>query len=221
VELTNTYRLNVSVAQAWAVLADLPRVAACLPGATPTDAGPAGAGPADGGLAGAGPADRVLWLTVDPGPYRVQARVAEVDEAAHRIVITAEGTPGLTAVRVAAALRPWGPGAELSMLTDLTLSGRLAGLGPGVVAAAASQLLGQVAANLERAAADIAPAPAPPAPAPAAAAPTVSAAATTAPPARRHEPAYRQLVPGVVAAGAAGAAAGLVLVARRLAAARK
>ena len=199
-ELTNTYRLNVSVAQAWAVLADLPRVAACLPGAMPTDAGPAGAGPADEGLAGAGPAetgggpDRVLRLTVGPGPYRVQARVAEADEAAHRIVITADGTPGLTAVRVAAALRPWGRGAELSVLTDLTLSGRLAGLGPGVVAAAASQLLGQVAANLERAAADIAPAPA---------------------------PAYRQLVPGVVAAGAAGTAAGLVLVARRLAAGRK
>jgi len=247
VELTNTYRLDVSVAQAWAVLADLPQVAACLPGAMPTDAGPAGAGPAGAGPAGAGPAevsaagaspvqagpgrcetgapgDGVLRLTVDPGRYQVQARVAEADGTAHRIVITAEGTPGLAAVRVAAALRPWGTGAELSVLTGLTLSGRLAGLGPGVVVAVASRLMGRFAANLESAGAEVTLAPEPAVPVPAVSVPAASvpaAPAAAARPARRREPPGRRLVPGAVAAGAAGAAAGLVLVARRLAAARR
>ena len=236
-ELTNTYHLDVSVAQAWAVLADLPQVAACLPGAMPTDAGPAGAGPAGAGpaevsAAGASPVqagpgrcetgapgDGVLRLTVDPGRYQVQARVAEADGTAHRIVITAEGTPGLAAVRVAAALRPWGTGAELSVLTGLTLSGRLAGLGPGVVVAVASRLMGRFAANLESAGAEVTLAPEPAVPVPAVPIPAAPAAAAR--PARRRELPGRRLVPGAVAAGAAGAAAGLVLVARRLAAARR
>lgn len=230
-ELTNTYHLDVSVTQAWAVLADLPRVAACLPGAVPAEAGPTGAGLADGRAAGAGPpgigeggsaGDGILRLTVDPGGYQVEARMAVADGPAHRVVITAAGTPGLAAIRLAAVLRPWGPGAELSVLTDVTLAGRLAGLGPGVVAAAASRLMGRFAANLERAGAEIPPAPT-------ATAPTASARIVPAPavpaitvrPASRREPPGRRFVPAAVAAGAAGAAAGLMLVARRLAAARK
>ncbi len=220
-ELTNTYHLAASVAQAWTVLACPPRAAACLPGAVlaaPGSAGtvqaapdvPAGAGPA--GTSGAGATESgVLHLAVNPGPYEVEARVAEADNSAHWLLVTAEGTPGLTAVRVTAVLRPWGSGTELSVLTDLTLSGRLARLGPGVVAAAASRLLGTFAANLETAAARVAP-------------DTAVTPPATAPGPSREIPA-RRLAPGTVAAAAgtvaAGTVAGLVMIARRLAAARK
>jgi carbon monoxide dehydrogenase subunit G len=204
-ELTNTFRVDASLSQVWAVLADLPRAAACLPGAASPQA--------DG--------DGAISVTIGAKPYAVTARVTEQDSQARRLVITAEGAPDLTTVRLAATLRSWGLGTELRVLSDLTPSGRLAKLGPGVIAGASSRLLAQFAANLETAAAnqeivqdDRGTGGSEPAPEPGV--PALEPAAAAAP-ARRRENTVRDLMPGAaLGATAAGVAAGLVLLARRL-----
>jgi carbon monoxide dehydrogenase subunit G len=204
-ELTSTFQLDAPLPRVWAVLTDLSQVAACLPGAA--------AQQADGGAG--------VSVTIGPQPGAVTARVTEQDSNSALVVITAEGGPDLTAVRLAATLRPWGPGTELRVLSDLTLSGRLARLGPGVIAGAGSRLLARFAANLETAAAsqDIGPREratrgSEPVPGSVVRAPEPAA---TAPPAARRENAVRDLMPGAaLGATAAGVAASLVLLARRL-----
>ena len=154
-ELTNTYRLDVPVAQAWAVLTDLPRTAACLPGAVLAEASH------DHGQGS---------LRVRVGAVTVAcAGIARltVPEAGHQAVITVgpaqdgadhDGADHHgAAVTVTATLRPWGLGTELSLVTGLTPPAALAQAGPGIIADAGSRLLTQFARNLEAAAAQVAP----------------------------------------------------------------
>ena len=213
-ELTNTYRLDVPVAQAWAVLTDLPRAAACLPGAVLAEAGH------DQGRGS---------LRVQVGAVAVTctgvARIAVYppagsDGTVHEAVITAGADQARAnqdgaAVTVTATLRPWGPGTELSLVTGLTPPGSLAQAGPGVIAGAGSRLLSQFARNLEAAAAEEA----------------VAEEAVAEEAAAEEIPAgFPVIIPGkpfmqIPAAGIVGAAAGAVLIAlvpvvRRLAAAR-
>jgi uncharacterized protein len=154
-ELTNTYRVDVPVAQAWAVLTDLPRTAACLPGAVLAEASH------DHGQGS---------LRVRVGAVTVAcAGIARltVPEAGHQAVITVgpaqdgadhDGADHHgAAVTVTATLRPWGLGTELSLVTGLTPPAALAQAGPGIIADAGSRLLTQFARNLEAAAAQVAP----------------------------------------------------------------
>jgi carbon monoxide dehydrogenase subunit G len=200
-ELTNTYRLDVPVTQAWAVLSDLPRAAACLPGAVLTEAG------REHGRGS---------LRVQVGAATVMcdgaARIAvppptKGDGAVHEAIITAGTAQDGAAVTVTATLRPWGPGSELSLVTGLTPPDSLAQAGPGIIAAAGSRLLSQFAQNLEAAAEEATPEKATPE--------EIAAPAEPVP----GQPSARIPAAGVVAAAAGSAVIALALVVRRLAAA--
>jgi carbon monoxide dehydrogenase subunit G len=138
-ELEHTFTVPVGVKQAWDVLLDLPRIAPCMPGAALTEY-------TDDGFAGT--------VKVKLGPinltYRGTGRFVERDEVARRVVIDASGrdtrSAGTAAATITATLAPDGDErTEVRVLTDLTVTGRPAQFGRGVLADVGGRLIGQFA----------------------------------------------------------------------------
>jgi uncharacterized protein len=142
VELTNEFRVGVPVEQAWEVLTDVERIAPCMPGAQLQEI--------------EGDEYRGI-VKVKVGPitaqYKGAARFVEKDEGAHRAVLRAEGREtrgqGNANATITAQLDPDGDGTKISVITDLTITGRVAQFGRGVLADVSTKLLGQFADCLE------------------------------------------------------------------------
>ena len=177
--LEDQFRVDVPIEQAWAVLTDLERIAPCMPGAQLQEV--------------EGDEYRgVVKVKVGPitAQYKGAAKFVEVDDAAHRAVIKADGRDtrgqGNASATITAALAADGDGTQVALTTDLTVTGKVAQFGRGVMADVSTKLLGQFVDCLERdvlagpAAAESAAAPEA-APAPAAEAAPAPAAASTAP----------------------------------------
>ena len=141
-ELNNEFRVAVPAAKAWEVLTDVERVAPCIPGAE---------------LLSVDGDDFTGAVKVKVGPitvsYRGEATFQEKDAAAQRVVIKANGKEtrgnGNAAALVTAALKAEGESTTVVITTDLTISGKAAQFGRGVLADVSSSLIGQFAKNLE------------------------------------------------------------------------
>jgi carbon monoxide dehydrogenase subunit G len=142
VELTNEFRVGVPVEQAWEVLTDVERIAPCMPGAQLQEI--------------EGDEYRGI-VKVKVGPitaqYKGAARFVEKDEAGHRAVLRAEGREtrgqGNANATITAQLDPDGEGTKVAVVTDLTITGRVAQFGRGVLADVSTKLLGQFVDCLE------------------------------------------------------------------------
>jgi uncharacterized protein len=140
--ITNDFEVAQPVAKVWAFFGDIPKVAACLPGATLTD--DLGDDKYGGGVA------------VRMGPVKLQfagtAQVTERDEAAKRIVVHAAGAEqrgrGQAAMDVTATLTQAGRGTKVSVAQDLQLSGAAAQYGRGMIADVTSVLMRDFSANM-------------------------------------------------------------------------
>jgi carbon monoxide dehydrogenase subunit G len=141
-ELAHEFTVDVPVARAWEVLTDIERIAPCLPGAELTEV--------DGGTYHG-------RVKVKVGPISVQyqgtAEFAEKDEAAHRVVLTAAGRDvrgqGNASALVTAVMSEQGDGTLVSIQTQLTVTGRVAQFGRGVMADISAGILRQFVDNLE------------------------------------------------------------------------
>lgn len=141
-ELNNEFEVAVPVDRAWSVLTDLERIAPCMPGAQLQEV--------DGD-------DYRGVVKVKVGPitaeYRGKASFVERDPVAHRAVVRAEGREtrgqGNASATITATLEPSGQGTRASVVTDLTITGRVAQFGRGVLADVSNKLLGQFVASLE------------------------------------------------------------------------
>lgn len=141
-ELINEFRVPVPVGQAWEVLTDVERIAPCIPGAQ---------------LLSVDGDDFTGAVKVKVGPITVQyqgnASFQEKDESAHRAVISALGKEtrgqGSASALVTAQLKDEGDATTCVLTTDLTISGKAAQFGRGVLADVASKLIGQFAERLE------------------------------------------------------------------------
>jgi carbon monoxide dehydrogenase subunit G len=137
-ELTNEFRVGASPDEAWAVLTDLERIAPCMPGAELQEV--------DGD-------DYKGVVKIKVGPitanYKGVARFVERDDATHRAVLQAEGREtrgqGNASAKITAQLSPDGDGTLVSVITDLTIAGRVAQFGRGILADVSTKLLGQFA----------------------------------------------------------------------------
>jgi carbon monoxide dehydrogenase subunit G len=143
VELNNEFRVAVPAAKTWQVVTDVERVAPCIPGAQ---------------LLSVDGDDFTGVVKVKVGPitvsYKGDASFQEKDEAAQRVVIKATGKEtrgsGNAAAVVTAQLKDDGThGTIVSITTDLTISGKAAQFGRGVLADVSTNLIGQFARNLE------------------------------------------------------------------------
>jgi hypothetical protein len=140
--ITNDFEVAQPVAKVWEFFGDIPKVAACLPGATLTD--DLGEDKYGGGVA------------VRMGPVKLQfagtAQITERDEAAKRIVVHAAGAEqrgrGQAAMDVTATLTQAGRGTKVSVAQDLQLSGAAAQYGRGMIADVTSVLMRDFSANM-------------------------------------------------------------------------
>jgi uncharacterized protein len=135
-QITDEFRVDVPIDEAWRTLLDVERIAPCMPGAQLQEV--------------EGDEYRGI-VKVKVGPitaqYKGAARIVEADEADRRIVIRAEGRDtrgqGNAAANVTATLREDAGGTAVTIDTDLQVSGKVAQFGRGVMADVSSKLLGQ------------------------------------------------------------------------------
>ena len=141
-ELTNEFRVAVPAAKTWEFLTDVERVAPCLPGATLLSV--------DGDEFTGAVKVKVGPITVS---YKGEAAFVEKDAAAQRMVLKANGKEtrgnGNAAAVVTAQLKDEGDATNVVITTDLTISGKAAQFGRGVLADVAGNLIGQFAKALE------------------------------------------------------------------------
>jgi uncharacterized protein len=142
VELNNEFRVAVPAAKTWEVLTDVERVAPCLPGASLLSV--------DGDEFAGAVKVKVGPITVS---YKGEAAFLEKDAAAQRVVLKANGKEtrgnGNAAAVVTAQLKDEGDATSVVITTDLTISGKAAQFGRGVLADVAGNLIAQFAKALE------------------------------------------------------------------------
>jgi carbon monoxide dehydrogenase subunit G len=141
-DLTHEFRVDVPVPEAWKVLTDVERIAPMLPGAQLQEV--------------EGDEYRgVVKVKVGPitAQYKGTATFVERDEAAGKVVLKASGRDtrgqGNATALITATMQPDGDGTRVSVATDLTVTGKVAQFGRGVMAEVSSKLLGQFVDNLE------------------------------------------------------------------------
>jgi uncharacterized protein len=188
--IDNSFTVGAPAERAWAVLTDLEGIAPCLPGARLTGV--------DGDVHSGKVRIKVGPVTAE---YAGTARFTEKDDAAHRAVISARGRDsrgaGNASATITARLEPDGDRTRVVVETDLTITGKVAQFGRGMIKEISEKLLGQFADCLEGRFAEPAPTAATPAPtaeAPTTKAPTAEAPAAEAPaaePAQEPGPAER------------------------------
>lgn len=137
-KLEHTFTVPVPVDKAWEVLLDLPRIAPCMPGAT---------------LTGVEGDEFTGTVKVKLGPigltYSGKGRFVERDEAAHRVVVEASGrdtrSAGTAGATITAQLSGQGDETVVDVVTDLTVTGKPAQFGRGMISDVSGKLLGQFA----------------------------------------------------------------------------
>jgi uncharacterized protein len=137
-KLEHEFSVPVPQEQAWAVLLDVEHIAPCMPGATLDRI--------DGDDFGG-------QVKVKVGPIQVTyagtARIVERDEDAHRAVIEATGKeargPGTVSMTVTAQLHEASDGTRVTTVSDLSITGRPAQFGRGVMADVGAKIIGQFA----------------------------------------------------------------------------
>ncbi|MCU4187068.1 SRPBCC family protein [Acidiferrimicrobium sp. IK] len=154
--------MSVPPAQAWKVFTDVERIAPLLPGAQLQEI--------------EGDEFRGI-VKVKVGPIQAQykgvATFLEQDEAAGKVVLKASGRDtrgqGNANATITATMVADGDGTKVSVVTDLTITGKVAQFGRGVLADVSAKLLGQfvdaLEADLEKGGVPEAGAPAPSEPA--------------------------------------------------------
>lgn len=140
--IDNEFGVEVPVERAWEALTDLEALAPCMPGAQLTGV--------DGDV-------HHGKVRVKVGPvisqFQGTARFVEKDEAEHTAVIRAAGRDmrgqGNASATVHARLRPEGTRTVVSVSTDLSISGKLAQFGSGMIREISEKLFAQFVANVE------------------------------------------------------------------------
>lgn len=140
-ELTNSFTVPLALDDAWDVLLDLPRLATCLPGATLDE------------VEGDEHRGRVK---VKVGPitaeYKGVASFKSIDREAGRAVLVASGRDsrgqGNASAEITADVESTGGETTVNLRTDLTVSGKVAQFGRGVLSEVSAKLLAQFADNL-------------------------------------------------------------------------
>ena len=143
-ELENTFVVPADIDTAWDTLIDVESIAPCMPGATLTSF--------DGQEFAANVKVKLGPVTMN---FAGNGRFVSMDKATHVAVIEASGREtkgaGTAGANITATLTPEGPNAtRATIVTDLTVTGKAAQFGRGVMADVSKRLITQFASNLEQ-----------------------------------------------------------------------
>ena len=141
-ELNDSFEVAHPIGAVWGVLTDVERIAPCLPGAQLTGS--------DGDVH-----EGLVKVKVGPitSQYKGKASFTERDDAAHRLLMSASGRDtrgaGNASAEITVALEAvTETSTRVSVHTDLTITGKVAQFGRGVLADVSRKLMGQFADNL-------------------------------------------------------------------------
>ena len=142
-EINDSFRVSTPIDATWKVMLDIEGIAPCMPGAQLQEV--------------EGDEYRGI-VKVKVGPitaqYKGTARLAEVDETNRRIVIDATGRDtrgqGNAKATIVVTMSPEGGGTKVEVATDLSITGKVAQFGRGVLVDVSSKLMGQFVENVER-----------------------------------------------------------------------
>jgi carbon monoxide dehydrogenase subunit G len=142
-ELINTFEVSVPIETAWKVLTDVERIAPCLPGAQLQEI--------------EGDEYRGI-VKVKVGPiqaqYKGKATFLERDDVNFKAVLDAAGRDtrgqGNASAIITAQLEAAGQSTLVTVTTDLTVTGKVAQFGRGVLADVSAKILTQFVDNLEQ-----------------------------------------------------------------------
>jgi len=143
VELSHRFTVPIGVEETWAHFNDIASVAECFPGAQVTEAD-------ESSFAGS--------VKVKLGPiallYNGSGTFVEKDEEAHRFVVDAKGKDkrgnGTAGAKVVVTMTDASGSTDVSVATDLAITGKPAQFGRGVMQDVSDKLLGQFVACLEQ-----------------------------------------------------------------------
>lgn len=141
-ELAHEFTVNLPVEDTWALLTNLEGIAPCMPGAELQEV--------DG-------AEYRGTVKVKLGPivaqYRGTATIVSQDTDAHVMVVEAKGRDikgqGSASATIAATVTPQGGASHVSVLTNLSVTGKVAQFGRTVLGDVSSKLLDQFVERLE------------------------------------------------------------------------
>jgi carbon monoxide dehydrogenase subunit G len=143
VEIEDSFRVDLPVDETWNLLMDIERIAPCLPGAQLKEI--------------AGEEYRgVVKVKVGPitAQYKGAAHIETRDDDAHTAVIVGNGRDtrgqGNASATITMRCTEAGGGTTVEVLTDLSITGKVAQFGRGVMADVSAKLLAQFVENLER-----------------------------------------------------------------------
>lgn len=141
-EFTDEFRVSLPVEPAWELLNDVERIAPCMPGARLTGA--------EGDTYQGTVKVRVGPVVVE---YKGTATVESRDHAEHAMSLRAAGRDskgqGNAEALVTALLAPDGDGTRVTVNTRLTVTGKIAQFGRGVIGDVSKKLIAQFTTNLE------------------------------------------------------------------------
>ncbi|HYJ26143.1 MAG TPA: SRPBCC domain-containing protein [Nocardioides sp.] len=142
-ELSHQFTVPIGVEETWAHFNDIASVAECFPGAQVTEAD-------ESSFAGS--------VKVKLGPiallYNGSGTFVEKDPEAHRFVVDAKGKDkrgnGTAGAKVTVTMADAGGATDVSVETDLAITGKPAQFGRGVMQDVSDKLLGQFVSCLEQ-----------------------------------------------------------------------
>jgi carbon monoxide dehydrogenase subunit G len=141
--VNNLIEVDQPVGKVWEFCQDVPKVAACLPGAELTEE--------------LGPDKYAGRVAIRMGPVKMQfsgtAEVVERDSATKTLVIDASGADekgqGLANLGLTVKLSPSGAGTKLDVTQDIQLSGAAAQYGRGMIGDVTQVLMRDFASNVQ------------------------------------------------------------------------
>ena len=141
-QLVNEFTVNRPIDEAWAVITDVERIAPCLPGAQLQEI----EGDVFRGVV------KVKLGSITP-QFKGQAHFLEKDDTAHRAVIKAEGRDtggrGNASAEITAHAESLSPtSTRVVVSTDLSITGKVAQFGRGIIGDVSKKLMATFAGNL-------------------------------------------------------------------------
>ena len=141
-ELVNSFSVNVPIDRAWALLTDVEKIAPCLPGAQLEEI--------EGDEFRGSVKVKVGPITAS---YKGKASFIELNSETHTAVLRAEGRDtkgaGNASATVTAVLTGDEVKTDVTVNTNLAITGKVASFGRGVLADVSNKLLTQFVASLE------------------------------------------------------------------------
>lgn len=141
-QLVNEFTVNRPIDEAWAVITDVERIAPCLPGAQLQEI----EGDIYRGIV------KVKLGSIAP-QFKGQAQFLERDDKAYRAVLKAEGRDtggrGNASAEITAQAESLSPtSTRVIVSTDLSITGKVAQFGRGIIGDVSKKLMAQFAGNL-------------------------------------------------------------------------